>query len=130
MPLHLETEPRDLLLKNNDLVIDADLQWVRGIDAIAQECRIALSVYRGEWFLDLERGISYWDGILGGRRDAAIAIARTEIQDTLLAIDGVVEVTKLTLDFDGETRALKITWRVRTAFGETPVDTLTTGVTP
>lgn len=125
MAAPLENEPRDLLLgPDNDLVITTDLDWARGITAIAQECRIRLMMFRGEWFLDLDAGIPYYDEILGQKPAAAIEVARLELRATLLEIEGVVEVTRLEVAFEPTTRTLTITWQVRTTLGETPVDTL------
>ncbi len=117
----LESDPRDLLLgPDGDLVVGTDLQWSRGLQAIAQSCRIALLMFAGEWFLDLEAGIPYFDEILGFRSTAA----RLEFLAALRAVDGVTEVTTLELSFDSATRALTITWAVSTAFGDTSPDTI------
>jgi hypothetical protein len=121
----LENEPRDLLLGlDNDLIITNDLDWSRGIAAVAQSCRIKLQMFRGEWFLDLDEGIPFWDDILGQKAEAAIAVARQEFRAALLAIEGVLEISKLEVSFESTTRLMRITWQVRTALGETPVDTL------
>lgn len=121
----LANAPRDLLLgTDNDLVVTTDLAWSTGIDAVAQSCRIKLQMFRGEWFLDLDVGIPYWDEILGQKAAAAIAVARQEFRDALLSVDGVLEVIKLEIAYDAPTRGLTITWQVRTALGDTPVDTL------
>ena len=121
----LENEPRDLLLdENNDLVIGSDLSWTYGIDAVVQSCRIALQLFQGEWFLDLDAGIPYWEGILGRKPATAIAIARDEFRRELLETAGVLEVLKLEVKYVGATRLLTIQWQVRTELGETPIDTL------
>jgi hypothetical protein len=113
-----------LLDADGDLVITSDLQWTYGIDAVVQSCRIALQMFQGEWFLDLDAGIPYWDQILGQKPDIAIAVARDEFRRELLSVSGVLEVVRLEVTFDGPSRALTVTWQVRTALGETPIDTL------
>lgn len=125
LPVPLVDEPRDLLLgTDNDLVIGADLSWSRGIQAVLQSCRIALLMFRGEWFLDLAAGIPYWQSILGQRPDIAIAIARDEYHRELMSVAGVLEVLRLDVDYERSTRTMTLIWQVRTALGETPVDTL------
>lgn len=127
----LENELRDLLLDaDGDLVIGTDLSWTTGIDAVVQSCRIALNMIAGEWFLDLDAGIAYFDddinqSILGSRSEIAKALARDEFRRELESVEGVLEVLRLDVDFVGATRELTIVWQVRTALGETPVDTLT-----
>lgn len=123
--LPLETDPRDLLLgPNNDLVITTDLQFSTGIAAIAQSCRIALQMFAGEWFLDLDAGIPYWDQILAQKSTVAKTAAAIAFRSELSLVSGVIDVTTLDVEFDGPTRTLTITWQVQTAFGETPVDTI------
>lgn len=121
----LSDEPRDLLLDgDNDLVITTDLQFSRGIAAVAQSCRIALQMFAGEWFLDLDAGIRYWEDILAQKPHIAVAAAKVEFRRELLAVSGVLRVLKLDALYNTDTRALNVTWQVLTSLGETPVDTI------
>src|SRR4051812_26574725 len=115
------------MLVGNDLVITDDLQFVAGIDGVAQLCRIAVQMFAGEWFADLDQGIRYWDAILGNSPELARTVALSEFRDTLLTVPGVLAVTRLEVKFsDAGRRTLTVTWQVRTASGDTPADTLTT----
>lgn len=125
MPQPLPNNPRDLLLgPDNDLVIGSDAQWTYGVDAVAQSCRIALQMFEGEWFLDLGVGIPYWDEILGKKPELAIPAATAAFRDELLAVDGVLSVVRLNVEYVGQTRTMSVTWQVSTALGNTPVDTI------
>ena len=119
-------DPLDLLLGvDNDLVVTTDLQFARGLAGVAQLCRIAVQMFAGEWLLDLDVGIPYWDEILGANRDAAILAARAGFNRELLAVTGVLEVVVLEVTFDNAlNRTLTVNWQVRTAIGNTPLDTL------
>ncbi len=123
----LANDAVDLLLgDDNDLVVTTDLQFVRGIAGVAQLCRIAVQMFAGEWFLDLDVGIPYWDQILGNNPDQAMLAARAGFRDELLAVDGVLQLLQLDVSFDNAlSRTLTVTWQVRTANGDTPLDTLT-----
>jgi hypothetical protein len=81
MPSPLTDEPRDLLLdSSNDLVIEnGDFVFARGIDAVAQSCRIALQMFEGEWFLDQSVGIPYWQQILGFKPAIAMRAAHVGV---------------------------------------------------
>lgn len=128
MALPLSDEPRDLLLGlDNDLVITTDLAFTTGIAAVAQSCRIALQMFAGEWFLDLDAGIPYWDSILAQKPDVAIKAARIAFRSELLASDGVIDVTKLVVTYDGSARTMTIVWQVLTELGETPADSIAVG---
>lgn len=122
----LADQPRDLLIgPDNDLVIKGGVQLSRGIDAVAQDCRVTLQIYQGEWFLDQTVGIPYFESIFGQKPPVAIAAARISMRSALLAIDGVIDVLKFDTAFDGKTRTLTISWVVLTAIGPTPQDSLT-----
>jgi hypothetical protein len=122
----LLTDPIDLLLDdNNDLVFrDGDLVFSTGIEAVVQACRIVMQMFRGEWFLNLDAGLPYWESILGQKPAVAIQAATMYIRRELELVDGVVDVTKLEVTYVRETRMLKVEWQVDTEFGETPSDTI------
>ena len=125
MALPLQSDPRDWLLdSNNDLVVGKDLSFSTGVQAVAQSCRIALQMFEGEWFLNLDVGIPYWDQILAQKPAAAIAAAKLAFYDALRGVVGVLDIPLLQVEYVGATRAMNITWQVSTVFGDTPVDTL------
>lgn len=121
----LITDPRDLKLdRQNDLVIGTDLEWTRGLDAVVQDCRIALQMFQGEWFLDQDVGIPYWNRILRERPHVATAAAREVFHTELMSIESVERVLVLDVNYDGKTRTMTVRWKVRCEFGDTPLDTL------
>lgn len=123
----LANDAIDLLVgDDNDLVVTTDFQFARGIDGVAQLCRIAVNTFAGEWFLDLDQGISYFDQILGLPQDVAELAALTEFRRELLATEGVIDIVVLNVSFDGPTRTLTVEWQVSTATGNTPMDSLST----
>lgn len=131
----LSTDPIDLLLDvDGDIVIDSDLRWATGLPAIAQGIRIQLQLVKGEWFLDLDDGVPYYEregvtsaeALLGGRFNQARATAA--FRAAILRAPGVNTITSLAVAFDGSTRQLTVTWAVRTTFGDTLADALTRGV--
>lgn len=120
----LITEPRDLLVVDNDLVVTTDLAFSTGLVGVAQACKIVMQMFQGEWFLDLDKGIPYWGEILGQKPALAIPAASAAFTEALLRVEDVITVSKMTITFDGGARALVIKWQVRCTFGQTPVDTL------
>ncbi len=123
----LLAQPIDLLLdEDDDLVVTTDLDLVRGIEGVAQMCRIAVQMFAGEWFLDLDVGVPYWQDILGASAEIATLSARAGFRDELLAVEGVLDLLILRVTFDDAlSRTLTVEWQVRTALGNTPLDTLT-----
>lgn len=133
----LETDPYDLALgEDGDLAIgeDGGPYFTRGLPAIKQACYIAVSMIRGEWFLDLDAGVPWLerDGV-----DAATAIlgqrfdegkVRREVRAALFSVPEVVDVPVLTATFNASTRKISVSWEATTAFGETIEDSLERGI--
>lgn len=132
----LETDPLDILLGNDgDLaIVDGDLSWSSGLAGIAQGIRVALQLFKGEWFVDLDEGVPYLEregvtsdeALLGGRFDEARALRY--FRAAIGRAPGVLEIVSLSVTFDGPSRALTATWVVSTEFGDTRPDSLSLGV--
>lgn len=119
------------------------LRFSRGVAAVAQRVRIRMQFFRGEWFLDLDRGVPYLEragvpaaeALLGQKFDAVKA--RNAYRDAITYLDSarripdpeVLGVPLLDVEFDSPTRTLRVTFQVTTIFGDTPVDTLVPGST-
>lgn len=112
---------------NLDITTDpSDLQTISGSDAISQHCKQRLWTFRGEWFLDTQLGVGYYQAILKKAYDPVeveseflIAIANTP---------GIESIQSLELDLDLSTRELSLTFE---AFTDTDlVDFSTTFTLP
>jgi hypothetical protein len=133
----LETDPLDIALgADGDIALGADggPYLTSGLAGVAQLCRTALLLFRGEWFRDLDAGVAWMANdvvpevraILGQRLDEAAV--RAAVRGAVLAVPGVLALTRLEVALDARTRRLTITWAARTVFGDTPVDVVTPGV--
>lgn len=131
----LSTDPIDLLLDSTgDLVVTSDLQWSTGVSGISQGIRIALQLFKGEWFLDLDEGIPYLEregvpadeALLGAKFNQGRAVAA--FRDAIRRAPGVNTIVSLNVAFDRGTRKITASWIVRTEFGDTPADSLKLGV--
>ncbi len=124
-----------------DIPPTGDLRMTTGVEAVMQGANIRLRQVAGEWFLNLARGVRYFerdgvaarDAILGQKFDRAKAIRefrRALLGDVSLGIEavpGIVELLALDAKFDGKTRTLTVTWQARTEFGDTPLDVIAIG---
>jgi len=91
---------RDLLIENNDVI------FIEGEDEIEQRVLQNLRMFQGEWFLNLDSGVPYYQDILVKNPNLynVSAILKTAILDT----PGVLEISNFTADFDQTNRELKV----------------------
>jgi len=124
----LESDPLDVKLDvDGDLDVDPVLgiTFVAGLPGIAQLCRIAIRLFLAEWFLDLQRGVPWYQEILAEKFDADLI--RSRLITALLRVPGVTGVVSLIPIFNAQTRRVSVTYSVSTGFGDTEPDTLTVG---
>lgn len=114
------------LAADGDLDVGQDVRWTAGLAAVAQSCQIAVSMIRAEWFLDDLEGVPYWerpgvpaaDALLGQPFNSLRAIAA--FRDALTSVPQVITIRRLEVAIDKATGKLRVSWAVRTTFGDTP----------
>ena len=107
---------------DGDLLINdtGDLVLIEGVDATAQHLKISLRFFQGEWFLDLRIGFPYFEEVL--RKSPNLNVVRSLFRDAILETEKVVSVSDLTLDYDGTTRGLAVSFRAQTTEGPVEFD--------
>jgi len=110
-----ESEGRmsDIVLNSNGDIDVTDYTsprlFVEGeeLQAIAQHLTIRLRMFRGEWFLDVNQGVPYFQDILGkkGIGNVASILLKRVVEQT----PGVVRVEDLNVDFND--RMLTVSFR-------------------
>lgn len=113
--------------ENGDRIVPGRL--ASGMEAVLILVRAAVKLWRAEWFLDKDVGMPWLetpdgfvterDAILGQAFDAA-KTARA-LRREILAVPAVVEVPELRCSYDGTSRTLSITLRVRARFDDTEI---------
>lgn len=103
---------------SHEVIIDpatGDIQLVDGAARVAQQIKVTLLLFLGEWFLDTSFGVPYFEDILvkNPRWGTVSAVLRTRIA----AVPGVGRIRRLTLDFNRATRSLSATFEAETEFG-------------
>ena len=142
MALPLRTDEIDIAVDpvTGDIPETGDLTMASGITAVMQGARIRLRMFAGEWFLNLAQGVPYLE-----RSDGSVTAAQAlfgqkfdrgktlrAFRDQLLGdssrgivgVPGIVELLALDVAWNGATRTATVTWKARTAFGDTPLDVL------
>ncbi len=94
--------------RTHDLVLapDGNLAMAEDNEAIAQHVKQRLLFYRGEWFLDTEAGVPWFQEIFVRPHNDGIieALIKREILDT----DGIVELTEFEMQVDGRKRSITV----------------------
>ncbi len=104
-----------------DFLLDAsgDLNMTGGdasqVVRLDQAISNKLLLVAGEWFLNLDDGIPYYQEVL--IKNPVIEHLETLFKDAILSFDEVDNVAEFTIDFDGPTRTLTIVWRAETPTG-------------
>lgn len=109
LDLKLDVVTHDLLVVNYDLVITDDIQQ------LMQNLKIRLLFFLGEWFLDITRGVPYYEEILikNPNQSRVESILKQQILNT----KNVKEMLEFNLNYDASTRLLNVTFSVDTDFG-------------
>ncbi len=88
-------------------------------EAVAQSVQTRLLLWLGEWFLNIDSGTPYMQGIIGKKTKQS---ADATIQDRVLTTDGVSSVENYVSEIDETTRKISISFDLNTVFGPTKVE--------
>ena len=111
-------KPRSLkLTSEGDLDFSSgSLEWTEGALAIAQSLRTRLSLFQGEYDLDLDEGLPYFQALLV--KNPNPEIVRQAFRERIVATPGVLEVGRLALSLDAPSRTASVSFTVSTDVGE------------
>ena len=84
---------------------------------VAQKLRVRLSFFRGEWYLNAEKGIPYYDEILV--KNPNLNFIEDLLKAEISTVPEVEELLDFVLEYEGTTRELSVTFTVRITSGET-----------
>ena len=103
---------KDLKLNNDhDLVIKSfDLKLNTDNEIVAQRIKQALLLFKGDWFLDIDLGVPYYEEILGQKN--SIDAVRAIFIDSIKKVDGVKDLTEFEILLDDKGRNLQINFTV------------------
>jgi len=99
---------RDLKLgKDRDLLIEGfDLKLTADSEIVEQRLRQALLTFKGEWFLNVDLGIPYYQEILGQKN--SIDSVKAILINAIKKVDGVKELVELNLNLNEQNNVLVV----------------------
>lgn len=112
---------RTLGVIDGDLTLDknGNMQVVTDLEGLRQKIIQKLTLFKGEWFLDVEAGLPYFQDVL--IKGVDVGLVSTLINTEILDEPEVLEVTEFTADLDPDTRKFTYAATVSTVFGETEI---------
>lgn len=107
--LALAARDHDLLLKNRDLLLIDDAERV------AQQIKVALLFWLGEWFLDTTKGVPYLQYVLV--KNPNMAHVRQVLYEAISGVPDVKRVSSLDIELNPRLREATVKYAVETDYG-------------
>lgn len=108
--LALNRNMHDIQLVNGDfLVIDNK-------ERVAQQLKITLWEWVGEWFLDARDGVPYQEYILV--KNPNLSHIRQILTDKIMSVEGVTRINTLDLKYNQKSRNLIVDFVISTPYGQ------------
>ena len=113
---------------SNDLIIQAGrLVTVADGAEVVQHVRSRLLFYLGEWFLDIDAGVPYFQEIF--TKPANLANIESIFKSKILRTPGVKRLTDFSMTYEGgSSRTLSVSFSAETTFGFIDKDKVTINV--
>jgi hypothetical protein len=86
------------------------------LEYLAQKVRTAISLFLGEWYLDINLGVPYIP-VFGNKQDHRPLI-ESVMQERIIKVEGVKRITSFTSAFDPKERTLRISFTAETDAGD------------
>lgn len=107
--LAMNIKTHDLIIENNDLMI------IDNAERVAQQIKITLCFWYGEWFLDITDGTPYLEHIL--IKNPNLSHIRQIISERIKSVQGVIALNSLNLDYNATGRTLDVEYTANTDYG-------------
>lgn len=92
-----------------------ELTTMEGADRVAQQIKINLLSFLGEWFLDIEYGVPYLEEILV--KNPRMASVETILRQHINSIPGMVRIDNFGMDWERRSRTLVVQFECTTDWG-------------
>ena len=107
--LKIDLDISDLVLENYDFAL------VDGNERVRQQMHIHLLTFQGEWYLNTNFGVPYFENVLGKQIDRALI--ESVIKAEIMKVADVLEITSFEMEIDASVRSLTVEFSVMTTFG-------------
>ena len=87
-------------------------------EAVAQACLTALKLFQGEWFLNTQAGMPWYQSVLGKYSQASYDAA---IQTAIKGVQGVARIMSYSSALSIRTRLLMVNVTILTIYSQVPI---------
>ena len=108
----------DIALHANDhdiLIKDGDFLLIDNAERVAQQIKVKLLTFLGEWFLDTTWGVPYLEYILVKQPNQELI--KQILSEQISSVDDVKSLNALELDYQVKLRTLIVNYEVSTEYG-------------
>ena len=105
---------------NNYVFVGNRVPIIDGADYVEQKLRTKLRLFLGEWFLDLDKGVPYFQDIL--KKQTSLRVISGIFKDQILGTPGVIELREFVIDYIDETRDFTLKFTVLSQEGEITIN--------
>ena len=108
----------DIALHANDhdiLIKDGEFLLIDNAERVAQQIKVKLLTFLGEWFLDTTWGVPYIEYILVKQPNQELI--KQILSEQISSVDDVKSLNALELDYQVKVRTLIINYEVSTEYG-------------
>lgn len=104
------------LVEDNDLVFESrNLATVSGSALVAQRLKVILQLFKGEWFLDADAGIPWYQEILEKGVDPTVV--DSILRDAIVSVTDVNRLLVYSSEIDAAARTISVAFTVDTVYG-------------
>lgn len=105
----------------HDLAIESsDLRFVEGRDEMLQNLKIRLLFIGGEWFLDTEAGVPYFDEVWIKNPDPALV--DDIFKSVILETEGIVDLVEFNSEYNTLTRKYTLSFKANSIYGQVSLE--------
>lgn len=104
-----------LNVKTHDIALNGDVMFIDDVERVAQQIKIQLLTFLGEWFLDVTHGVPYLEYVLV--KNPNFTLIRELFREQILKVDGVSNLVSIDIDFESATRKMLLSYEAETEYG-------------
>lgn len=109
LDIALDAKKHDIILENGDIV------FIDNAERVAQQIKIQLLTFLGEWFLDVTYGVPYLDYVLV--KNPNFTLIRQIFWEQILKVEDVESVDSIEIEYNNSERTVTVEYSASTKYG-------------